>query len=447
MTMPNGPASARRSTTPGRRTGVKPVYPEFGLNEFLVSGILVAVFLYEVLFNLLPANIRIPLAGGLALTITLLSVASIMVSPKIWRVILFALLLLVAACWIIGEANGGGRLDFSESIRFLLPLFFALWIIHLRHAIHPRLILFLTTSTLIIATLSSVLRPQEIIGNLLRLPAFTGGEDGSHASAYVVALCGLLIHQIWLNGAISKRLAWSLLALAGVLLIGMRVATPIFMLLNYGLLHILLTKRLRTGSKILLWSTIFASIVAVLFWHEALQEEVRGAGAASVENLGSGRVGTWLGRIDLLSRRSVPELLFGSGIGSDLFYSEIWWWEKKDSHHDFLTIIIESGFIGLSAILLFLFLLFRRLGTDGVPLAWFLLSGSSLSNALLQRPIIATLFWLALALAAVRMEKRLKAQWRQGRLHQQSIRQRHRAPRPRNPNITPAAPSALPERR
>jgi len=417
------------------------------LHEILVSCVLVAIFLYEILFNLIPTSIRIPLAGGLAVVIILLSLAWILASPRIWRIILFALLLAVAACWVIGEAKGGGQLDFAAGIRFLLPLFFALWVIELRRAINPQLLLLLATSTLIIATLSSVLRPQEIIGSLLRLPPFTGGEDGAHASAYVVALCGLLIHQLWLNRSISKRTAWSFLALAGALLIGMRVATPIFMLLNYGLLHILLTKRLRTGAKLLLWFAILASLIAVLFWHEALQDDLRGGVAVPVENLGSGRIGTWLGRIDLMSRRSVSELLFGSGLGSDQFYSKIWWWEKKDSHHDFLTIIIESGFAGLSAILLFLFLLFRRLGGDGAPLVWFLLAGSSVSNALLQRPIIATLFWLAVALAALRVEQRLQARWRQKKLQRRNIRQRNGPPRRENPNIASGAPSALPRQR
>ena len=286
----------------------------------------------------------------------------------------------------------------------------------------------LAGGTLVIATLSSVLRPQEIVGNLLRLPPFTGGEDGAHASAYVVALCALLIHQLWLSRAISKRLAWSSLAMAAVLLVGMRVATPIFMLLNYGLLHILLTRQLKGGTKILLWIAILGSLVAVLVWHETLQEEVRGGEAATVENLGSGRIGTWLGRIDLLSRRDVPTLLFGSGPGSDRFVSEIWWWEKKDSHNDFLTIILESGLVGFLAVLLFLFLLFRRLGRDGLPLAWFLLSGSSLSNALLQRPIIATLFWLAVALAALRVDLRLQARWRQRRRHQRNRSNRQGIP-------------------
>lgn len=393
--------------------------------ELLVGGVLVAIFLYEVLFNLLSTGIRLNLAAGLTVIIVLLSLAWILAKPRIWRIFLFALLLVVAGCWLMGEAGGGGKLDFAKGIRFLVPLFFALWVIELRRAINPRLVLFLAAGTLVIATLSAVLRPQEIVSSLLRLPPFTGGEDGAHSSAYLVALCALLIHQLWLNKAISKRMAWSFLALAGVLLIGMRVATPIFMLLNYSLLHINLTKRLRTGAKVLLWFAIFASLVAVLFWHETLQEEARGAEAASVENLGSGRVGTWLGRIDLLSQRNIPTLLFGSGPGSDKFFSEIWWWEKKDSHNDFLTVIIESGFVGLLAVLLFLFLLFHRLGRDGIPLIFLLLSSSSLSNALLQRPIIATLFWLAVALAALRVDQRLQARWREQRTHQRNMRRRH----------------------
>lgn len=424
---PTAPVATRHAEPRGKPAQTTPALSGPSPLELLVGSVLISIFLYETTFNLIPSSIRLPLAGGLAGGITLLSLAWILISPRIWRLILFALLLVVASCWLIGEANGGGQLDFAEGIRFLLPLFFALWVIELRRAINPQLLFVLAAGTLVIATFSSILRPQAIIGNVLRLPPFTGGEDGAHASAYVVALCGLLIHQLWQNRSISKRVAWSFLGLAGALLIGMRVATPIFMLLNYCLLHILLTKQLGTGNKILLWFTIVASIVAVLFWHEGLQEEVRGGAAASVENLGSGRVGTWLGRLDLIAQRDLPKLLFGSGIGSDQFYSVIWWWEKKDSHHDLLTIVIESGFIGLMAILFFLFILFRRLGSDGMPLAWFLLSGSSLSNALLQRPIIATLFWLTVALAALRVDQRLQARWREQQIGYRKRRRRHAA--------------------
>ena len=303
-----------------------------------------------------------------------------------------------------------------------MPLLFALWIVELRNSINLRVLLFLVTITLIVATISSVIRPQEIISSLLRLPPFTGGSGGAHASAYIIGLCALLLHQLLLIGHISKRLGWSLLVLAGILLVGFRVATPIFMLLNYSMLHILLAKRLKRGMKIILWIGIVISIVAVLFWHEALQEEVRGAEIASIDNLGSGRVGTWLERIDLISNRSITGMLFGSGPGSDSFYSYIWWWEKKDSHNDFITIIIESGILGFISVMLFLFLFFRRLGIIGMPLAWFLLSGSLVSNALLQRPIIATLFWLAVAIAALRVDEQMRLRWRNYQKRQNVLR-------------------------
>ncbi|MBT4486633.1 MAG: hypothetical protein HOC72_03790 [Rhodospirillaceae bacterium] len=421
MTIPSAPAAADRALNASRRAA-RPAQGLRGLKpaELLVGAVLVGIFAYELTFNLLPSSIRLPIAGGLAVGIILLSVAWIFASPRIWRVILFALLLVVVACWLMGEATGYGELDFAKGLRFLLPLFFALWVIEMRHSLNMRLVFFLAAGTLVIAMLSSIIRPQEVVSNLLRLPPFTGGEDGTHASSYVTALCTLLIHQLYLNNAISKRMAWSFLGLAAFLLIGMRVATPIFMLLNYGLLHTLLTRKLRGGVKVLLWFGMISSIVFVLIWHEALQEQVRGGAADSVENLGSGRIGTWLGRLAILSERDVPTLLFGSGPGSDSFVSEIWWWEKKDSHHDILTTVIESGIVGLLALFGFLFLLFRRLGREGTPLVWFLLSGSLVSNALMQRPIIATLFWLAVALAVLRIDEQLRIHWRQ-----QQIRRRH----------------------
>ncbi len=433
MTTPSAPTARQSSDAVPRSRVSAPELRGPGPLDLLVGSVVGSIFLYEVTFNITPDSIRLPMAAVLSGGIALLSIAWVFANPKIWRVVLFGLLMIITGCWLMGEASGEGTLDFNRGIRFLLPFYFALWIVELRRHLNPNLILYLAGATLIIAALASFLRPQEVINNVMRLPPFTGGEEGAHASAYVTAICALLIHQLWIGNKVSQRVALSFLAVAGVILIGLRVATPIFMLLNYGLLHTLLTRQLKVSTKILLWIAMAGSIVMVLIWHEALQDEARGVEVDNVENLGSGRIGTWLGRIDLLAERDVGTLLFGSGPGSDRFYSEIWWWEKKDSHHDLLTTTIESGFLGLFCVFLFLFLLFRRLGREGAPLFWFMISGSFVSNALMQRPIIATLFWLSVALAASRVDEQLRQSWIEWRQQQQWLRQQRRQAASRPP--------------
>jgi hypothetical protein len=118
------------------------------------------------------------------------------------------------------------------------------------------------------------------------------------------------------------------------------------------------------------------------------------------EEMGSGRVGTWISRIDMIFDRDIGTNLLGSGPGSDLFFSPMWWWGKKYSHNDLLTTVIEDGFVGLTCILGLFAMIFFRFGRATLPVLIFFAVGSLSDGALMERPVPFVLYWIAVAIAA-----------------------------------------------
>lgn len=368
------------------------------------------LFVYHISFNLLPNDIRLPFAAGISLFLIAGTFGSLFARPSPWRIFAMAPVPIVTANWIAGEALGTATLDLTVGVRFVLPMLVAVWVLGFHRSLRPGVFLGCCVVTLFFALVWVMVHPQALVGHIPRFAPFTGDEEGAHASSYIIAICAIAVHQLMLNGQVNRRFGWAMLLLAALLLLGNRVATPLMMLLNYAMLHVVLTRRLNFAVKSAVFLAVIFGVVAVLVAHEAQQSAVHGEREVQVERLGSGRIGTWIGRLELLSRRSPETLLFGTGPGSDHFFSPIWLSEKKDSHNDLLTVTIESGFVGLFAVLFFYIYVFRRLGRNGLPLFIFFFSGSMLSNGLINRPLISALFWFVAALVLQRVDSRRQSQ-------------------------------------
>mgnify|MGYP000182440940 FL=1 len=52
-------------------------------------------------------------------------------------------------------------------------------------------------------------------------------------------------------------------------------------------------------------------------------------------------------KFEMLGDYSFFELLFGKGFGSDFVATERWWYDEKGSHSDYITYVVENGFIYL----------------------------------------------------------------------------------------------------
>jgi O-antigen ligase len=118
---------------------------------------------------------------------------------------------------------------------------------------------------------------------------------------------------------------------------------------------------------------------------------------------GSGRIGSYEFRIDMLLQRDLLPLIFGSGPGSDELVIPVWWWNAKDAHSDLLHTLIETGLLGLLGVCIFLWALWKRLEPTSRPLLLSLLAGSAISNGLLARPTEFFLLVLAIAVAESRV--------------------------------------------
>ena len=113
--------------------------------------------------------------------------------------------------------------------------------------------------------------------------------------------------------------------------------------------------------------------------------------------ISSGRTSAYEERLDLIAARPPLEFLFGTGPGSEVLPSTIWWWEAKNSHNDFIDLTIQVGVVGLTLFLLLLAVTWRMLDDVRLPLYMAFVVSSLFSNGLLARPFIAVLF-LAFAL-------------------------------------------------
>jgi O-antigen ligase len=79
--------------------------------------------------------------------------------------------------------------------------------------------------------------------------------------------------------------------------------------------------------------------------------------------------------------------------------SSIWWWDEKNSHNDFLTIVVERGLIGLLLFLIFLYLAFAKRSSQAIAIGCAIVITGAVSNGLLHRPLPMWLPLLALAVS------------------------------------------------
>jgi hypothetical protein len=130
----------------------------------------------------------------------------------------------------------------------------------------------------------------------------------------------------------------------------------------------------------------------------------------SLEEFSSGRTSVWMNRVSQIATRPPVEWLVGTGAGSNVTYSDVWWWELKDSHNDFLAIIYEQGAVGLALALALMASVYKLVQpTVAWNAVWLMYFGCSLlSNGVMFRPTASFVFMLA-ALAAFRAIRKERA--------------------------------------
>jgi hypothetical protein len=119
-----------------------------------------------------------------------------------------------------------------------------------------------------------------------------------------------------------------------------------------------------------------------------------------INELSSGRTSMYSDKIDQLSTYNFVEWMFGRGYGSDLILTDVWWWDKKGAHSDFITFVVENGILFLIAFMvLFLFLitLLKKVNIIFVSIIFACFFSSIISNGIFVRPLASYVLCMVLA--------------------------------------------------
>jgi hypothetical protein len=370
--------------------------------ESVAGALMIALasLMYLAAFNFVTSDaIRLSVAA----TITLLAGASgarfALVSSSLRVRLSFPMLLVLPAIWMLMDLSQRYDPSYVTGSRLVLPLMAGVgWSAVTVHG-GERFAQVLAAVVCGLGVMSALFAGAVEVGGLTRLAPFSGGDDGAHATAYLIAIALIATISAWPRRRRRRLRRLALITLTS-LLVWAQVATALILVATYLAARWLADARLAWPRKAMLSVVGACAAAGIVIWHELLTTD--GAGPLfSSPSAGSGRFGAWAHRIELLGDRPASELLFGSGPASDRFVTDVWWWEAKDAHSDLLTILIENGAIGLFVVSATLLTIARGRRWALLPFVSAMGMTSLISNALLARPIHAVLFWFV-AVASVR---------------------------------------------
>ncbi|PMM56111.1 hypothetical protein, partial [Vibrio splendidus] len=176
-------------------------------------------------------------------------------------------------------------------------------------------------------------------------PAYIGGI---HTTAYFVGMLGL-----WVSVALlmkKKYLLAFFLVIFLILLIsyGWGVRSANLMVTSSLSLYLISTLKVRYRMPIIAMLIVLSFVF--LPWLLGF----------SLDDFSSGRLSMYLAKGQQISDRHFLEQLFGSGSGSDLIETDVWW-GLKGAHNDYITWFVEAGLIGSLCFLTFLFLFYKNI--------------------------------------------------------------------------------------
>lgn len=396
---PRRPRVARATVSVRSVRTRSPETPSRGARLAVGLGITL-LFAYQLIFNLLPDHLRVLMAGAISgyclyfLFLVGLTVKAERRTGRIWSWLAAVAVIDLAALMI-----GLHTADFTEFTRKFFPFAVAAYLLRNPTLVPKRLVILLASGTALIGSMYSLVVGTAYYSDVARLAPFTGGDDGTHSSSYVLVCCSIIVVEAWFAGEIGKRRALTILVPTAAALIGLAVGTALVMILAYCGARLWSRSRdiaLRVAAVALAAVALILVFAQRTDLHEHAQYRATTTGADAVS---SGRLTTWKERAAIIDGRSKYPLLFGEGVGSDHYASAVWS-GLLDSHEDYLTLILENGILGFFAIMCALGAIYKRAGPSVIPLAIAAASASLISNALFARPMIACLFFVAVALVS-----------------------------------------------
>jgi len=372
-----------------------------GVMAVVVNVFVICSFVYLWSFNLLPSAVRLMFAT--ALTVWLLGFAAYELLRSNGHAVrvLWLLFALVGMGWGLQSAFGSISVPLVASSKYLFIAGLFIFALGPARLMSPRVARACAAMTIFGAAAIALTAPGIEFGGSTRLAPFTGGVDGIHSSAFAVIGAAVICAPAMFQRGALRWIMVAAVMVAVALLQGYLVRAAMVTALVYlaGWSYLALSRSV---------SPMLASLVAMLALLGgcvglALVVQFGIAGDfVDLDLFSSGRFSAWSDRLQDFRSRSVIELLFGAGPGSDFDYLGRWRAVMKNSHSDFLGIAFEAGLTGLIAIGAAGWMILKRVSPDGFPIVAAIFVSSMITNGVFARPTVFSLFIIALGLIAAR---------------------------------------------
>jgi hypothetical protein len=366
----------------------------FGFVQLIMIITVIAQYFYVFTFNYAPEAMRLILAGALLGIHFAMTPYALGKKGQLWQALILASVALTMSSWAIAHGTHTTTVDMTvaEVMRNVAMFVMPLWLFALHQHLPHRLLCIIALSSIVLGGVIALTGSPVYVSGTPRLGSITGGLTQMHPSAKFMALQLLLVHQYYYGRLLNARIALPFMIFAGIILAGYGGRNEILFVLTYFLCLLYFRYQKVPAVK---WSPPILIALVIVISAAALQL------GEDVQNWGSGRIGVWEHRLDLLWNRDLLTFLFGGGLGADHIWNPQWWWmDEAAAHNDFLHITMESGLVGLVACGMFIAGLLMRLPGSTKALVVALVVESTFSNGQFQSPLIALNYFL-LAAAAI----------------------------------------------
>ncbi len=371
--------------------------------QVLFPVIVVAQYGYTFAFNHLDASLRHPWAGALAIVHILLALLALVNRPRTWNLLILAGGLLIAVCWVASHgfnfqdptAAARGE-SLQEGLRAIAVYAMAIWILSYADVLPIRLLRGVVIVTIVLGALIALAGPSATKTEGLDVWAPITGRSyfpwtpGIHASAYFMLMSVFLLDQMRRYDLVPALVAWPLLVLGTAVSLGYHSRTAWLMLALYAVYTLYHFTKNSETFRALFYAGAALSVVGLVAYLTHTDE--------SIVSLGSGRIGNYIHRWEILSSRELGPLLFGTGVDSDWFTSPIWSWKVSNSHSDLIHTVVETGFVGLAGLGLVFAGLYLCLPGPAKAFFYVLVISGLITNGLLMHVSTIVYFYLAAAL-------------------------------------------------
>lgn len=350
------------------------------------------------LFDYLGTHIRLIVAGVLAVGYVVLAFALLATNRKERVLLVFPSLIVgswLVSAFLISDSPNRHLVSFDEGLRAIEPFLMGVALIAFREKLALIPLIIGSSAIAGVAAIIAVLEPAVLLGTY-RLHPFI---SGLHTSAYIISVLTILFVELRRRRRLPRIIAYPLIATSIFLVWGYGVRTAMLVLIVYFSVDVMVwlvtAKRIKLGTA----GSIVIIILSVALMFGTFH--LSAVGTEELNSFSSGRIYSYLERLDLLANRTFSGLLLGHGPGSDLVTTTVWWWEAKDAHSDLLHILWEGGIVSLWAVFAYFFAIIRLSVRATLAPISALLASSVVSNAILVRPNVAVLFFCVLALKMV----------------------------------------------